>query len=136
LIYLLDTNAVIALLKKSPETVRGNLLVAQSRAHIAVLSSVSLQELWFGVRRSGRQQENTERLQRLLDEDFPIETFDRQDAKIAGLLRGELADAGTPIGSYDVLIAAQALRRDATLVTANEQEFARVKGLRQKNWAR
>ena len=37
--------------------------------------------------------------------------------------------AGTPIGHYDYLIAAQARRRGATLVTANVREFARVPGL-------
>ena len=135
MIYLLDTNAVIALLKKSPQSVRQNLLVAKSRTHSVCLSSISLQELWFGVRRSERQKENTARLQRLLDEGLPIEVFDPEDAKVAGFLRGDLADVGTPIGPYDVLIAAQALRRSATLVTANEREFARVKGLKQENWA-
>ena len=38
--------------------------------------------------------------------------------------------AGTPIGPYDILIAAQARRRDALLVTANRGEFSRVPGLR------
>ena len=53
----------------------------------------------------------------------------------AGDLRATLEAAGTPIGPYDLLIAAQALRRDATLVTANVAEFARVPDLRWQNWA-
>jgi predicted nucleic acid-binding protein len=40
----------------------------------------------------------------------------------AGNIRGALERAGTPIGPYDVLIAAQARRRGATLVTANARE--------------
>ena len=50
----------------------------------------------------------------------------------------ELADAehaGTPIGHYDLLIAAQARRHGATLVTANQREFARVPGLDVVDWA-
>jgi tRNA(fMet)-specific endonuclease VapC len=46
-----------------------------------------------------------------------------------------LARAGTPIGPYDALIAGQARRRGATLVTANQREFARVPGLKTGDWA-
>ena len=46
----------------------------------------------------------------------------------------ELAKAGTRIGDYDYLIAAQARRRGATLVTANFREFARVPGLMVADW--
>jgi tRNA(fMet)-specific endonuclease VapC len=53
---------------------------------------------------------------------------------IAGDLRAALDAAGTPIGPYDVLIAAQALRSNATLVTANVSEFARVPGLQWQDW--
>jgi tRNA(fMet)-specific endonuclease VapC len=42
---------------------------------------------------------------------------------------------GTPIGAYDVLIAAQARRRNAFLVTANAAEFVRVPGLKTEDWA-
>ena len=52
----------------------------------------------------------------------------------AGALRSELERAGTPIGPYDLLIAAHALALDLTLVTANRGEFGRVAGLRIENW--
>jgi tRNA(fMet)-specific endonuclease VapC len=54
---------------------------------------------------------------------------------VAGEVRAALERAGTPIGAYDVLIAGQALRHGATLVTANVTEFARVNGLTWKDWA-
>ena len=57
-----------------------------------------------------------------------------QDAKAAGHLRATLEAAGTPIGPYDILIAAQALRMRATLVTGNISEFARVRGLVCQDW--
>jgi tRNA(fMet)-specific endonuclease VapC len=56
-------------------------------------------------------------------------------ASEAGEIRAELERLGTPIGTYDVLIAAQARRRGAVLVTANTLEFARVPGLNRENWA-
>jgi tRNA(fMet)-specific endonuclease VapC len=64
-----------------------------------------------------------------------IKAFDEADARVAGQVRADLESAGTPIGMYDLLIAAQALRHDLTLVTANEREFRRIKGLRIENWA-
>jgi tRNA(fMet)-specific endonuclease VapC len=62
-------------------------------------------------------------------------SFEPEDAEEAGDIRAALEHAGTPIGAYDVLIAAQARRRNATLVTANKREFSRVPGLRTEDWA-
>jgi len=42
--------------------------------------------------------------------------------------------AGTPISAYDLLIAAQAARRNITLLTANVREFSRVPCLHCRNW--
>jgi tRNA(fMet)-specific endonuclease VapC len=42
---------------------------------------------------------------------------------------------GTPIRAYDLFIAAQALRHQAPLITANVAEFARVSGLAFEDWA-
>ena len=49
-------------------------------------------------------------------------------------IRTHLEQAGTPIGSNDLLIAAHALALDLTLVTANTREFKRVPTLRLDNW--
>jgi predicted nucleic acid-binding protein len=46
-----------------------------------------------------------------------------------------LERAGTPIGPYDILIAAQARRRNLTIVTANRREFERVPGLTVQDWS-
>lgn len=53
---------------------------------------------------------------------------------MAGRTRAALEAAGASIGPYDVLIAGQALRHEATLVTANVSEFARVPSLRWEDW--
>jgi tRNA(fMet)-specific endonuclease VapC len=60
--------------------------------------------------------------------------FDSECAAIAAQLRTTLEAAGTPIGPHDTLIAATALRHQATLVTRNVREFARVPGLQWVNW--
>ena len=132
--YLLDTNAVIALLKNQPPGMRSRLRRVMSRGASIFVSSVVLYELWYGVARSGHRSENTERLRVFLSGDVSVVPFDEEDAVAAGDLRAELEAAGTPIGPYDLLIAAQALRIGATLVTANVSEFARVPGLTWQDW--
>jgi tRNA(fMet)-specific endonuclease VapC len=93
-----------------------------------------LYELWYGVARSERRRENTERLRVFLSADISVLSFDQEDARVAGDLRVSLESAGTPIGPYDLLIATQALRLGATMVTANVSEFGRVNGLLWQDW--
>jgi tRNA(fMet)-specific endonuclease VapC len=132
--YLLDTNAVIALLRNSPGHVRDRLRLAVSGGASIGVSPVVLHELWYGVARNERRRENAQRLRVFLSGDVAAVPFDEDDAMAAGDLRAALEAAGTPIGPYDSLIAAQALRKGSTLVTANVSEFARVQGLVWQDW--
>lgn len=52
-----------------------------------------------------------------------------------GEIRRDVEKSGKPIGSMDLQIAAHAPGHDWTLVTHNEAEFKRVKGLKVENWA-
>jgi tRNA(fMet)-specific endonuclease VapC len=133
--YFLDTNAVIALLKNQPSTVRSRLRRVASRGAAVAVSSIVLYELWYGVARSARRRDNAERLRVFLSGNVTVIPFDEEDATVAGDLRAVLEIAGTPIGPYDLLIAAQALRGGATLVTANVSEFARVPNLLWQDWS-
>jgi tRNA(fMet)-specific endonuclease VapC len=60
--------------------------------------------------------------------------FDSPADEIYGSIRTQLESAGTPIGGNDLIIAAQAVALDLTLISDNEREFARVAGLRVENW--
>ena len=60
--------------------------------------------------------------------------FDDQASMIHGRIRAQLASAGTPIGPYDLQIAAIALGNNLTLVTHNIREFRRVEGLGCEDW--
>jgi tRNA(fMet)-specific endonuclease VapC len=51
-----------------------------------------------------------------------------------GAIRSQLEAAGTPIGGNDLLIAAHARATGATIVTANIDEFKRVRSLNVENW--
>jgi len=74
-------------------------------------------------------------LEIFLSAGFDQPPFDLDDAREAGEIRAELEAQGTPIGWHDTLIAAQARRRGATLVTSNTREFGRVPGLLVVDWA-
>lgn len=117
-----------------PRAVRDRLrAVLDEGGNDVAIFSVVLYELKYGAAGSGAPDKNMERLRRFLAGPMP---FGYEDAVVAGELRAALEAKGTPIGPYDLLIAAQSLRSGATLVTANTSEFTRVKGLALENWTR
>lgn len=133
--YLLDTNACIALINGTQVHVRRRFQRAAARDSILLLSSIVAFELWYGVAKSRRKDSNTQRLDAFFAGPLEWTLFDEDDARAAGAVRAELEAAGTPIGAYDVLLAGQARRRGATLVTSNVREFRRVAGLKWEDWA-
>lgn len=133
--YLLDTNAVIAALKRQPTSVRERLRHALDTGDAVAVSSVVLFELWYGVAKSQRRQENAERLRIFLSGQIDVVQFVGDDAPLAGELRAMLEASGTSIGPYDLLSAAQARRIGAVLVTANVSEFSRVPDLVWEDWS-
>lgn len=134
--YLLDTNVVVALLRNKPAAVRERFRAADLAGDYLAVSSVVLFGLWYGVGKSTHVPENTERLRVFLSGDMDVLAFDDEDAKSAGRVRAALEKSGSTIGSYDLLIAGQALARGLTVVTANASEFARVQGLGWVDWTR
>ena len=133
--YLLDTNACIALINGSEANVRRRFQRAAARESVILLSSIVSFELWYGVAKSRRKDVNTQRLEAFLAGPLEWTLFDEADARVAGTVRAELEAVGKPIGAYDVLLAGQARRRGATLVTSNTKEFAGVAGLKWEDWA-
>lgn len=127
--YLLDTNAVIALLKDA-ETLVGRRVRDCSPADVFV-SSIVLHELFYGAFKSARTERNVALVDGLR---FGALEFSREDARDAGNIRALLAAKGTPIGPYDVLIAGQARARGMVLITRNTDEFARVPRLLIEDW--
>jgi tRNA(fMet)-specific endonuclease VapC len=133
--YLLDTNACIALINGTEINVRRRFKRAVARESVILLSSIVAFELWYGVAKSQRKDSKTQRLETFLGGPLEWALFDEDDARAAGTVRAELETVGRPVGAYDVLLAGQARRRGATLVTSNTKEFARVQGLKWEDWA-
>jgi tRNA(fMet)-specific endonuclease VapC len=130
--HLLDTNACVAVMNDRPHA-RERLKQAYVRRQVAFVSTITLFELWFGVVKSRRETDNANRLSDFLSP-MQILEFDGEDARIAASIRLSLMRSGTPIGSYDLLIASQAIRHGFRLVTANTRELSRVPDLRLENW--
>ena len=68
------------------------------------------------------------------DSPFEIIPFSEIDTEYFGFIRAYLNKQGTPIGPYDLQIAAQCLARNLCLVTNNVKEFKRVPKLNIENW--
>jgi len=126
--FLLDTNAIIALLKGQAWFLAR--LQKYKPADFGV-SAIVAHELFYGAykgQRTGRSLAQIDALR------FKIVEFDQEDARRAGEIRAALAKASAAIGPYDVLIAGQALARSLVLVTHNVKEFGRVEGLLVEDW--
>src|SRR5262249_30607456 len=118
------------------DTARKRFSKAMESGEEVCVPAVSVFELWYGVAKSVQTDANTRRLKMFLEGRLRVLDFGAEDAKHAGEIRNALQRLGKPIGTYDVLIAGQALSRGLTLVTANTREFARVKGLRWEDWGK
>jgi tRNA(fMet)-specific endonuclease VapC len=130
----LDTNIAIYVINRRVPSV-GHRLAEQLRLGTEIgFSVVALFELRYGHARSDRRAQSDRLLAEFLAPGIVVLPFDAEDAAHAGDIRAGLESRGTPIGAYDYLIAAQARRRGATLVTANVREFARVPGLLVADW--
>lgn len=127
--YLLDTNAIIAMLNDARSSVA---LAARRHSPAALcISSIASHELFYGAFKSMRRDRNVALIDKL---PLEIVDFDKEDARMAGHLRARLAADGMPIGPYDILIAGQAMSRQMTLVTHNVAEFSRIPGLLIEDW--
>lgn len=127
--YLLDANAVIAMLRDSTSGAARR--ARQERLGDVAISAILAHELFYGAFKSRHTTHNIAIVEALL---FPIVEFDQEDARQSGEIRAFLAATGMTIGPYDVLIAGQAVARDMILVTHNIQEFGRVPGLQIEDW--
>ncbi len=129
---VLDSNTISYYFRGDPQVVPR--LQALRPADLGV-PSIVVYELRYGLNRLP-DSAATPRLAALAQFLAPLQIlpFDADCAAHAAQLRARLDNQGTPIGPHDTLIAATALRHQATLVTRNVREFGRVAGLSLVNW--
>jgi tRNA(fMet)-specific endonuclease VapC len=130
--YLIDTNICIYLIKRHPPSV-----LRRFREHPLQdikISSITVAELEYGASKSLHREQNRKAMSSFIAP-FGLIDFTSEDAEFFGVVRAALEKRGTPIGPYDLMLAAQALRNGLIFVTNNEREFIRVPGLQVENWA-
>jgi tRNA(fMet)-specific endonuclease VapC len=130
--YLLDTNIVSNLIRNPGGRVADRIkAIGEQKICTSIIVAA---ELRYGTTKKASPQLSTQ-LEAVLGvmDTLP---FDSPADEYYGSIRARLESAGTPIGGNDLLIAAQALALDLTLVTGNDKEFSRIEGLRVENWLR
>ena len=131
MLYLLDTNICIYFIKNQyPKLTRK--ILSFNPEQLAI-SSITWFELEYGAEKSNWGQRNRDNMKLFLSP-FTILPFDDNDAIYAGRIRQNLEKNGIIIGAYDVLIAAQGLAKQATVVTHNIGEFSRVPNIVLEDW--
>ena len=129
--YLLNTNIVAYIINKRPLEVFTKFKTISKNE--IFISSIVVAELWFGVAKSQKKEQNKLALESFLAP-MTIIDFDSIAANFYAVIRADLENKGMIIGSNDILIAAHALSSGLTLVMNNAKEFERVKGLKIENW--
>jgi tRNA(fMet)-specific endonuclease VapC len=130
--FLLDTNICIYIRRKKPEEVLRRFRTLKQGE--AVLSVITFGELVYGAEKSAQRAAAMELL-RELAQMIPVLNLPETAADAYGTVRAELERKGQMIGNNDLWIAAHAKTAGLTLVTNNEREFRRVRGLKIQNWA-
>ena len=133
MIYMLDTNILIYLIKNKPPSIVARVNKLDKDA-VLCMSFISYAELLKGAEKSTRKAETLQQLKRLTQQI----TVNYQTSSILcehyATQFTQLKEVGTPIGANDLWIACHALSQNATLVTHNLREFERVIGLKLEDW--
>ena len=129
--YLLDTNICIYIAKQKPRSVLARL--QRLKPGDLGMSIVTHLELVYGAWKSQHREANLLRIQELQGI-IPVLPLDTAVGRHYGRVRAELEEKGSPIGAYDLMIAAHALALGLTLVTNNTRELRRVTQLTLENW--
>lgn len=133
--YVLDTNAVSALMRGDPSVVARLRRIA--RADV-VLPQPVIAEIAYGIERlprSRRRRALTDRFE-LIRSELPRSTWTDVVSEHFGLVKAKLERKGERIEDFDAAIAAHALAESAVLVTANVGHMRRITGLKVEDWAR
>jgi tRNA(fMet)-specific endonuclease VapC len=130
--FLLDTNILSNLVRRPHGRVADRIKrVGEKQVCTSIIVAA---ELRYGAAKKGslRLTSQLEAVLRALE----VLSLESPTDAVYGKLRARLERVGQFIGGNDLLIAAHALAMDHTMVTDNEGEFSRVRGLRIENWLR
>lgn len=129
--YLLDTCVI-------SDFVKGNKMTLQKIKSMPpnnlAMSSITVMELNYGLQLNPQRAKKIAPIVNLLISNMIVLPYIIETADKTALIRSELKVKGTPIGPYDIMIAATALEHNLVMVTANSNEFKRIEQLSIENW--
>lgn len=129
--FLLDTNIFIyAINGRHPRLTKKLLSVHPSEI---LVSSITVGEMEYGAAKS-HWGERTRQIMHAFLANYDTLPFTEQDAALFGTFRAQLEAAGITIGVLDVMIAAQGVANNLTVVTHNAREFIRIPGIKLEDW--
>lgn len=133
--YILDTNAVSALMKGLPAAV--DRLAGLDRSTVSVPQPV-LAEIAYGIERLPRSKRRTELRRRLsvIRNEIGRAEWSDEVSDAFGRIKTMLERQGRRIEDFDAAIAAHALAAGATLITADNAHLSRVPDLTVEDWLR
>ena len=129
--YIVDSNTCIYFMNGKYQSVRDKFLSISPKE--IKISSVVKGELLLGAFKSQTREQTTKKVEKFL-KPFDVVDFSDKMAYDYAEIRATLEKSGNTIGANDLLIAATALNKKATLVTHNIDEFSRVQGLDIEDW--
>jgi len=129
--YLLDTCVISDFIKGEVGT---KARLKQTPPGDIAVSAITVMELNYGLALNPQRAIKIESIIASFLASVIILPFSTVEAEQAAQVRAALKSQGQPIGAYDVLIAATALRHNLLMITANQREFERVPGLQTENW--
>ena len=129
--YFLDTNICIYFLNGTIPSVRDNLL--STPPNDIKIPVIVHSELWYGVLKSQRVEENKQKLQQFL-EPFDVIDYTPHASRAYAELRFATESKGNIVGPNDLIIASIVFANNGTLVTRNTDEFSSVPQLKLTQW--
>lgn len=129
--YLLDTCTISYFIRGEGNVIRN---IQNTLPTDICISTITIMELEFGLQLNLIRAKKLRPILSALFDSIHILPFTFEDAHSAAVLRATLQKSGTPIGSYDVLLAGCALNRNLIFITGNNKEFKRVANLKVDDW--
>lgn len=129
--YLLDTNVLSDFARGEPDVTARLRREAPSQLAVSVITEM---EVEYGLALNPGLAPSVRAVMHTLLNTISVLPFEREDARVAAQLRASLKSRAAPVGAYDLLLAASALRRGLMMVTHNAREFVRIGGLGVEDW--
>ena len=132
---MLDTNICSFIMRERPKSVLTALQEKVRHRDKIVISSITYAELRFGAIGKKSSPKHNAIVDEFMDRVDAILAWGYKAVDATVIIKKELSDKGTPIGSNDTMIAGHAVSEGCVLVTNNTREFERVDGLVFEDWA-